>query len=120
MDYHYEFDDVDFDNFRKSLVNSVNKAGLADIRHIDAKSISKPFDGRKLRIGFDHLGIEKKLYGDTIVIDGVVHLEGKNGDMIRKRISVVGFSLISLAGSKDDAIQKYIQKFARFLRENAG
>lgn len=115
--FTYEFDDVDQNNLRASLVNSLNASGLAKVDDIRSIQDAKQVSSRKIIININKSGIIPGALISKCVIDAAVYLEQGNQEMKSARVSVEGTSALSISGAKNDAIQNFVEAFAKLIAE---
>lgn len=117
--FTYYFDDVDMGNLQSSLVQSLERSGRRMVSGQDPSASS----GTQVRIDFYEAGMGFRgarpglgASSDSVcIISARVELSNA-GRVTTKDIRVEGYSIWTVAGSKDDAVRQFIEAVAAEIR----
>ena len=120
--YTYVFDDIDYSNLRKSLIESLQKGNYFRAVN-DIANVSESGKGTRLYIDFSESGIihsesgfmnlNKKAH---CILNAYAWTEYPNGNLrTKKEITIEESSGISVADAKNKAILKFIEEISTIL-----
>lgn len=109
--YTYKFDDEDYANLRKSIIESLQKEASFKGVH-DVSNEGEIGTGTKLYIDFTESGIGSAGWGGfTCAINAYAWTEDATGNVLAKEeIAVLERSGMTVAGAKNKAITKFVRE----------
>lgn len=113
--YTYRFDDVDQDNLRKSVLESLR--GGDDLGVIDVPPQADPtgLQGTIVRVEMGEVTVDPGGI-NTCSLDSVVHVTRRVGARSTP-LRVEGTSVFSIASAKNDAIKKYVTRLTEIVNQ---
>lgn len=116
--YTYKFDDYDYSNIRKSLIDSLqNDNSFRAIQDIENENeVGK---GTRLYINFTESGMHSySLGGFACLLKAYTWTEDPGGSIMAKsEITVEGTSLLSVNRAKNQAIEMFVHEVAKLLSD---
>jgi hypothetical protein len=114
----YGFDAEDFQNLRKSLVQSLAAAqGFKKVEDSEAIAPGSPPSGQwRLNVAFKLAGMKQTAFASTCYLVASCALEGPDGKTIRDLpVNIEERSLLTVSAAKNDAIEAFVEACAKSL-----
>ena len=117
--YTYKFDDQDYSNLRKSLIESLQKVGsFKEIRDVSLET--EVVTGTSLYVDFKESGMGSASWGRFVcTLKAFAWTEDVTGNVLaEKEITVVEIGAMSVGAAKNKAIAKFVQELSGLFVRN--
>ena len=117
--YTYKFDDTDYANLRKSVIDSLQKGNYFKVVN-DVSNDVASVTGTRLYINFSESGMGSTFLGGfTCTLKAYAWTEDATGNLIsKKEVAVQEKSEVTVGIAKNKAITKFVQEVSKLFDTN--